>query len=242
MIAIKIDFPAGRWHATAWGSHVNEGIPEWPPSPWRLCRALIAAWHWKHRRNEATLRSLIEKLAGQPPDFLLPEASAAHTRHYMPVVEGKKETKTKVFDTFIHVNANQSLWIRWNAPVTDDERSLLVTLLENLSYMGRAESLVSVNIATRAPAGDWTTPSEKKSAANGEPIRLLRAPVLSDYSAWLESQQGSAKQTGGNSRKKTHYFARNPFRRASMRHCGLEEKRLEYPARCPVDRVFAPCR
>ncbi|MCX6942919.1 MAG: type I-U CRISPR-associated protein Csb2, partial [Verrucomicrobia bacterium] len=49
MIAIKIDFPAGRWHATAWGTHVNEGVTEWPPCPWRLCRALIAAWHWKHR-------------------------------------------------------------------------------------------------------------------------------------------------------------------------------------------------
>lgn len=30
MIAIKIDFPAGRWHATAWGTHVNEGVTEWP--------------------------------------------------------------------------------------------------------------------------------------------------------------------------------------------------------------------
>ena len=96
MIFLKIDFPAGRWHATAWGSHVNEGIPEWPPCSWRLCRAFLASWHWKHqRRDESVLRGLVEKLAMQSPDYLLPEASAAHTRHYMPVVAGPKETKTK---------------------------------------------------------------------------------------------------------------------------------------------------
>ena len=131
MIAIKIDFPAGRWHATAWGTHVNEGVVEWPPCPWRLCRALIAAWHWKHRENESSLRSLIDKLAAQPPAFRLPKASTAHTRHYMPVIAGPKETKTKVFDTFVHISVGESLWIRWDADLTADENALLSTLLES---------------------------------------------------------------------------------------------------------------
>ena len=38
-ITIKLTFPGGRYHATPWGRHVNEGVPEWPPSPWRLLRA-----------------------------------------------------------------------------------------------------------------------------------------------------------------------------------------------------------
>src|SRR5690242_17551496 len=114
MIYIRIEFPTERWHATAWGSYVNEGFPEWPPCPWRICRALVAAWFWKHRQDEAILRSLIEKLARELPEYHLPEATAAHTRHYMPVVEGKKEIKTKVFDTFVHVSAGESLWIKWD--------------------------------------------------------------------------------------------------------------------------------
>src|SRR5699024_5568337 len=66
MIFIRLDFPAGgRWHATAWGSHVNEGVPEWPPCPWRICRALLAAWHWKHRSEEDTLITLLDKLASK---------------------------------------------------------------------------------------------------------------------------------------------------------------------------------
>ena len=43
-ITLKLTFPAGRYHATPWGRHVNEGVPEWPPSPWRLLRALVAVW------------------------------------------------------------------------------------------------------------------------------------------------------------------------------------------------------
>ena len=47
MLAIEFKFLAGRFHATPWGRQVNEGAVEWPPSPWRLLRALIAVWHLK---------------------------------------------------------------------------------------------------------------------------------------------------------------------------------------------------
>jgi CRISPR-associated protein Csb2 len=38
---LRLRFPGGRYHATPWGHHVNEGQVEWPPSPWRLLRALM---------------------------------------------------------------------------------------------------------------------------------------------------------------------------------------------------------
>lgn len=196
MIAIKITFPAGRWHATAWGTHVNEGVPEWPPCPWRLLRALLATWLWKDRRDEPVLRSLLEKLAAVAPDYLLPEAIAAHTRHYMPVIEGKKETKTKIFDTFVHVAEGQALWIRWNVNLSADEGALLARLLASFSYLGRAESLVEselaeavdpelLNASTRT---DWTRPSESSSIHGGEPIRLLAAQPPGTYADWAASQ------------------------------------------------------
>ena len=43
MIALSVRFIAGRYHATPWGHHVNEGLIEWPPSPWRILRALLAS-------------------------------------------------------------------------------------------------------------------------------------------------------------------------------------------------------
>ena len=204
MISIKVDFPAGRWHATAWGRHVNEGVTEWPPCPWRLCRALIAAWHWKHRENEPVLRSLIEKLAEQPPAFRLPNASAAHTRHYMPVVTGPKETKTKVFDAFVHVSAGESLWIRWDVDLTEEETTLLSTLLESLSYLGRAESLVCASLADWKDAkGDWARPALPDSPPNHEIIRLLAPQFPASYVSWAETQSSPAKPIKAKSKKKT---------------------------------------
>jgi len=217
MIAIKITFPAGRWHATAWGTHVNEGVPEWPPCPWRLLRALLAAWFWKDRRDEAVLRSLLDKLASVAPDYLLPEATAAHTRHYMPVVEGKKETKTKIFDTFVHVSDGDALWIRWNVDLTPDEADLLARLLTNFSYIGRAESLVEATLVSIAelPLRDfteWTRPAEVSSMTDGESVRLLAPQMPSAYTEWLASQEvagGGGKKTKG--KKKTTALPENVF-------------------------------
>ena len=47
MTTIRLTFPAARYHATPWGRHVNEGVPEWPPSPYRLLRALYDVWQRK---------------------------------------------------------------------------------------------------------------------------------------------------------------------------------------------------
>jgi CRISPR-associated protein Csb2 len=36
MLALAFTFPAGRYHATPWGRHVNEADVAWPPEPWRI--------------------------------------------------------------------------------------------------------------------------------------------------------------------------------------------------------------
>lgn len=214
MIAIKLTFPAGRWHATAWGTHVNEGVPEWPPCPWRLLRALLAAWFWKDRRDEAVLHTLLDKLAAVAPDYLLPEAAAAHTRHYMPVVEGRNETKTKIFDTFVHVSEGQALWIKWDVDLTADERALLDRLLASFSYLGRAESLVEAALTeptepallSASAATEWTRPAETSAIDDGEPIRLLAPQPPADYAAWaapLLGDPSAAKGKKPKGKKKT---------------------------------------
>ena len=42
MPTLSIRFTGGHYHATPWGKAQNEGAVEWPPSPWRVLRALIA--------------------------------------------------------------------------------------------------------------------------------------------------------------------------------------------------------
>jgi len=84
MIAVAFRFTAGRFHATPWARHVNEGVPEWPPAPWRILRALVAVW--KRTRPdiaEERVKGFLDKLVA-PPHFHLPPATHAHTRHFMP--------------------------------------------------------------------------------------------------------------------------------------------------------------
>ena len=101
MTVLELRFPTGRFHATPWGRHVNEGALEWPPSPWRILRALLATWYLKAQSQyqPEVVRGLLESLAGVVPVFSIPtHVTLGHTRHFMPGNEPKhKENKQDVF-------------------------------------------------------------------------------------------------------------------------------------------------
>ena len=152
MVAIAFRFLAGRFHATPWGQHVNEGQPEWPPSPWRLLRALVATWKRAlPDLPEERVRALIAKLA-YPPGFALPPATLAHTRHYMPTIEGGRYKSTLVFDTFAALSPEHPVVAVWpEAALEPDERETLAALLRALPYLGRAESWVEAALQDAPP-------------------------------------------------------------------------------------------
>jgi len=145
MLAISLGFPAGRYHATPWGRHVNEADVAWPPDLWRLSRALIAVWYRKvdqDRYPREILRTLLDALASAPPpEIRLPEnAIHAHSRHYMPSKGGKR---TLIFDAFARVAPDDPIVMAWpSLGLPDRERELLDVLLEGLGYLGRTESWV----------------------------------------------------------------------------------------------------
>lgn len=163
-VTVKLIFPTGRYHATPWGRHVNEGVPEWPPSPWRLLRALVAVW----RRTcadipENQVRQALETML-QPPLFQLPPHRVSHTRHYMPLnkkspIEIRGGETALVFDTFVAVGKKDSVLVGWpDAELAGDQRQTLSRLLGNLSWLGRAEGWVQAGLC-QTPA-TWTcTPS-----------------------------------------------------------------------------------
>lgn len=207
MIAVAFRFSGGRYHATPWGGHVNEGLVEWPPSPWRLLRSLIACYHRKGRYlPKAAVRSVVEKLA-TPPSYVLPPASLGHTRHYMPQRDPLGADKTKVFDAFAAVSGPlTAIWPE--AELAEDERRALGALLDNLSYLGRAESWVEAALTDNPPGEPNCFPLGIESEANSlinsktyrevpegyETISLLAAREPADYLAWA-SRQGKAFPT-----------------------------------------------
>ncbi len=191
MIALRFQFVAGRWHATAWGSHVNEGVPDWPPAPWRICRALIATWFHKHRAvfEEDRVRALIDALASAAPSYALPAATSSHTRHYMPLADGKK---TKVFDTFVHLGSGESVTVLWPVKLDAAQRELLSALLVSMNYFGRAESLVEAALlpTTALLPAKTARPltNSEPLLPDEEPIRLLAPETPLEYGAWLGKQ------------------------------------------------------
>jgi CRISPR-associated protein Csb2 len=191
MTVLELSFPARRYHATPWGRHVNEGAVEWPPSPWRILRALIATWHLKAKSSipDPQMRSLVEKLSA-PPSFKLPRATTSHTRHYMPL--GNEKT-TKVFDTFIQIEEGSAVFVAWDADLTDDESSALTTLAERLGYFGRAESLVVARLMDDLPENIRQTHSTSEPLSNFESlppatelVRVLASIAPAAYTEWRD--------------------------------------------------------
>jgi CRISPR-associated protein Csb2 len=90
MIVISMKFLAGRFHATPWERHVNESSLEYPPSSWRLLRALVATFYRTQPEGMTTeqLTRILDALSA-PPAFHLPPAAIGHTRHYDVANKGK---------------------------------------------------------------------------------------------------------------------------------------------------------
>ncbi|MFQ3581967.1 MAG: type I-U CRISPR-associated protein Csb2 [Chloracidobacterium sp.] len=197
MPTVKLRFPGGRYHATPWGHHVNEGLIEWPPSPWRLLRALIACGFSSQGWTEVPpiARQLIEDLAKVLPLYCLPTASAAHSRHYMPYIEGKDQKTTLVFDTWANVGDGEIL-IHWPCELDAAEAELLGTLTSSLGYLGRSESWVEAELTDEVPA-EWNAePCQEGERRNlsweWEQVSLMAAIPPNRYSTWQKQQVEAA--------------------------------------------------
>lgn len=187
MIGISMAFLAGRFHATPWGHHVNEGVVEYPPSLWRLLRSLVATFH--RARPEGVdaeqLTRIVSALAAAPPAYRLPQAATAHTRHYDAANGG-----IKFFDTFVALDPKAAIiWLWKDAELDEADRAALASLLESLGTFGRAESWCEATLLDDAQAlayltgeasthdaggAEWSTPLNADDSLTGrEPVRVL---------------------------------------------------------------------
>lgn len=209
-IGLEFRFPAGRYHATPWGSHVNEAEVEWPPSPWRILRGLIATWHRKvdpDRFEEEILENVVHGLSAVSPTYRLPTASHAHSRHYMPERKGRGERKTLVFDAFLRIDPDDPLVVVWSGVELDPSaRELLSTLAERMGYLGRAESWIEGEFkegwsgALNCRPADDTPQGE--GTRDGEEVFLAAAIPAEDYRRWRNEKVSDLGLTGKLTRKR----------------------------------------
>ena len=163
MLTIQIKLHWDRYHAHPWGQNpgrVKEA--EWPPSPWRLLRSLASAWFRSHpgTSHSIELQTLIEALGNSLPLIGIGKVSFSQTVHYQPNY-GKRDKATASYGTTRHENhfaaTAAPICFRWNELTLDEQqKNLLTTLLEHVSYFGRADSICE---ATLQPEG-WTEPRD----------------------------------------------------------------------------------
>ena len=173
MTVVCIRFIAGGYHATPWGHHVNEGAVEWPPSPWRLMRALIASW--KQTMPDVSDERMLRLMSAlsTPPDFRLPPGIPSHTRHYMPLYGTKGASRTMILDSYIALLREEPVQFIWSGELPDEDRALLGKLLANLPYFGRAESWCRASLFdTAEPNCHWMSPG-KPMSEDYDLVRIL---------------------------------------------------------------------
>jgi CRISPR-associated protein Csb2 len=188
VIGLELRFLAGRYHGNGWHHAHNEGIPEWPPSPWRVLRALVSAAYAEELSLEQ-VEPLLEKLRGLPR-YRLPAAVDAHTRHYMPEREGLVENRSKVFDSFVAVAGGardpQPVTMAWDADLSSAEQELLTRLARRVTYLGRAESWTDVSVVD-VEDGTWQCWPDEELASSHATTLLALAPA-DEHARWAEAQ------------------------------------------------------
>lgn len=174
-LVLRQSFPLGRFHATPWRVNpFDDPCGEWPPSPWRFVRAVVARWHqWKREADDppddAKLDELVRALCDSSYTFHLPVQArrGSPIRQYQPVEFGweppgkwKGKGKNKkpvpqmrmygtslVQDNYWCVPRDEAGAVWW---FLDGDRwtpqliEMLDSCLERLVYFGRAEAFTVV--------------------------------------------------------------------------------------------------
>ena len=185
---IRISFPWGRYHATQWGRNVNEGDPEWPPSPWRLLRALFATWKTRcPHLSEQDVHAALQQLSTAPA-MHVPAMRPAHLRHYMPQFAHKgfarkknppsEEKRKLTFDAFAVVDPRESVFIEWDADMTTNGASLVKEITSSLPYLGRSESICEAELVQRFDHQGLTSwrPADRDERVDAE-VLCARQPL-----------------------------------------------------------------
>lgn len=206
MLTIGIEFIAGRYHANPWGRNVNESEVEWPPSPYRIIRALYDVCKRKMPElDESVISGLIEKLSSEPPVFELPDAKTFTYGVYLSENAKDSSRKQLVFDSFVAVSPKSIVKVRWRSVVMNEsEREYLREILKRVGYLGRSESLVSMTLLDQTTFSGNSYPAEGNSIEHGDMEMVTVAVPVSknDYESggktdWINALMDSAAISEG---------------------------------------------
>jgi CRISPR-associated protein Csb2 len=165
-VVLRQEFPLGRFHATPWRVNpFDDPYGEWPPSPWRLVRAVTARWYQWAREVErepdlAQLEKLQSALCKSTYAFHLPPDArkGSPLRQYHPTEFGWRPAGRKkagmrsygtslVQDNYWCVPPESAVWWFIEGDCwTKDLVEALDQCLSRMTYFGRAETLTRIRV------------------------------------------------------------------------------------------------
>ncbi|MEQ2009446.1 MAG: type I-U CRISPR-associated protein Csb2 [Limisphaerales bacterium] len=197
-LALEQTFPLGRFHATPWKVFpYDDPHGEWPPSPWRLVRAVLARSYQLDREiadstvSHATLReSMVRAFAASEISWQLPPSTwrgpglrQYHPAEFKRVPASAKEpgmmayNTTKVLDNF-WITSGAAAPVVWLFDGPDWTPPLLAHLdacLARMLYFGRAESITEIRRLPKPPAGGSPPVKlERRRTDNAVPVLALK--------------------------------------------------------------------
>jgi CRISPR-associated protein Csb2 len=157
-LILRQSFPLGRFHATFWKANPfdKEVAGEWPPSPWRLTRAVVARWYqWRRETTgiwaEDELEDLIRALCGSNYSFYLPEQAfqVVVARQYQPAEFGMDPPNFKSFEAKYAPSDGVEQKLEGVADSVERDGSYLLVRVEKKSAQKQVERVIG------KPIGDW---------------------------------------------------------------------------------------
>lgn len=193
-LVLRQSFPLGRFHATPWRVNpFDDPFGEWPPSPWRLARAVVARWYQWRRENfgdwdRAELETLIRALSHSTYAFHLPVHArrGSSLRQYHPVEFGwnpaeKKKAGTRTYGTSLTqdnywcvapAEGGEVWWFIESDRWTTENLEVLDRCLERITYFGRAESLTQIRRAHGIACSPNCVPTQMSRSSSTVPVLL----------------------------------------------------------------------
>jgi CRISPR-associated protein Csb2 len=150
---------------------VNEGDVEWPPSQWRILRAIISTWlKTANHYSEDDVKPIILQMIGKP-SYFIPRATVTHKRHYMPPPKGDK---TLVLDTFLAFEEGAELIAVFpDAELNEEQVGILDDILRNMNYLGRSESWVNARVRSAEDVEMNAYPIEEAPGKQEDSVSLF---------------------------------------------------------------------
>lgn len=175
MLVMGIKLLNQSYAACPWDTAHVEGIVEYPPSPWRIYRAMYAGFFLANNAGrdlkQSNLESIISVLAQTNPSYYLPNSSYVQTRtHRKDRTDNSDlyQPGKKVVSGELRFSPTDSIiYVYWNVELHQSQQELLTVCLNFCAYLGRRESDALWWIARDNCLDERTC---------GEPNRLCLAP------------------------------------------------------------------